>query len=262
MTSDIIFFAIVAAVIIFRIKKEMGRTVDSEEETRRREAIKKHIREQIKKAEEASVKGEEKKPVIDIMKLQTEIKEIQSSKKQSDEVNESKKQSDMKSLFKKDNKKILNEIEDENLKDEVAAIIKYLPNPSLKLFILGAKKAYEMTLNAFKDGDKKLLSNLLTPKIYNEFVKSIDERGSKKEKLELNLISILENEIVDAKLTKKTIKISMKFVTEQISFIVNEEGDVVKGNKQDIQQVSEIWTFKRDIDSKTPDWKVISKVHA
>lgn len=277
MTSDIIFLIIVAVVIVLRIKQELGKT--SSEDQEKREAIRKHIREQIKKAEAEKDKQnsqdathkDSSKTVIDIAKLQEEMKKIKeqkvaaldsknatASKKVKQEVEKA-----MYAAFEKDNEKILNELP-EDVRDEMKAAVKYLPNPSIKLFILGAKKAYEMVLMAFKDGNKKVLNSLLTPKIFSEFAKAIEARDEKNQKLELNLVSILAADIVSVRVTKKTIKIGVKFDTEQINFITDKEDEskVVSGSKQDIQRISEIWTFKRDIESKELNWKVVSKIQA
>lgn len=281
MTSNIIFLIVVAVVIVLRVKQELGKTNPEDQE--KREAIRKHIREQIKKAEadkdkqdsqnsQDAIYKDPSRTVVDIAKLQEEMNKIKEQKKsilKSKNIDTSSKKAKqevekaMYAAFEKDNEKILSELP-EDIRDEMKAAVKYLPNPSIKLFILGSKKAYEMALTAFKDGNKKILNLLLTPKIYNEFVKAIDTREEKNQKLELNLISILNADIISVKVTKKTIKIGVKFDTEQINFITDKEDEskVVSGSKQDIQRISEIWTFKRDIESDGLNWKVVSKVQA
>ena len=51
-------------------------------------------------------------------------------------------------------------------------------------FLDGAKVAYEMIVNGFADGDRKLLKGLLSPEVYADFEKAIAAReGARAEAL-------------------------------------------------------------------------------
>ncbi len=54
-----------------------------------------------------------------------------------------------------------------------------LDNVAKEQFIEGAKKAYEMIITSFAEGDKKTLKSLLNKKIFQNFSDEIDQRNMK-----------------------------------------------------------------------------------
>ena len=66
-------------------------------------------------------------------------------------------------------------------------------------FLKGAQAAYEMIVNAFANGDKKILKDLTDPEIYKNFISVIDERQSKKIKNEFTFIGIKKAKIEEVK---------------------------------------------------------------
>ena len=114
-----------------------------------------------------------------------------------------------------------------------------------KKFIDGAKLAFELIINSFNSGDKKALKKLLTKDVFLIFEKEIDMSNinPKNQFFSLNIEKI-ESVIVE----KNTIKISIKFISEQ--FKNNDETTIVK--KQDV------WTFEKHINSSNPNWLLSS----
>ena len=114
-----------------------------------------------------------------------------------------------------------------------------------KNFIEGAKFAFEAIVNAFNSGDKKTLKTLLTKNVLISFEKAIDES---KNNPDFHFYSLVISGVEDVIVTKNTIFITLKIISEQ--FKDNDESSVIK--KQDI------WTFQKEIDSKSPAWLLSS----
>ena len=57
---------------------------------------------------------------------------------------------------------------------------------------------------------------------------------------------------------KNTAYVTIKFVSQLISVTRDAEGDVVEGDPKKVREVTDIWTFARDISSKNPNWKLVA----
>ena len=56
----------------------------------------------------------------------------------------------------------------------------------------------------------------------------------------------------------RTAYVTVKFVSELISVTRDAEGDVVEGDPKKVREVTDIWTFARDITAKNPNWKLVA----
>jgi predicted lipid-binding transport protein (Tim44 family) len=53
-----------------------------------------------------------------------------------------------------------------------------------------------------------------------------------------------------------TASIVVKFVSKQINYVVDKDGNIITGRKDEISEVTDIWTFKRDVTSANPNWLI------
>ena len=53
-------------------------------------------------------------------------------------------------------------------------------------------------------------------------------------------------------------QLTIKFVSELISATRDRAGDVISGDPKRIKEVTDIWTFAREITSRDPNWKLIA----
>ena len=67
-----------------------------------------------------------------------------------------------------------------------------------KHFLTGARAAYEMIVNAFAEGDRRTLKNLLSREVYDGFEAAITEREKRGETVESRFVSIDNAEITAA----------------------------------------------------------------
>ena len=127
-----------------------------------------------------------------------------------------------------------------------------------KGFLNGAKAAYEMIVVAFAGGNRRTLRQLLSKDVYDGFVGAIKEREDRGEEVEFSFIGIDKADIIEAELRKKTAHVTVKFVSQLITATRNKAGKVIEGDPKKIQEVTDIWTFARDISSRDPNWKLVA----
>ena len=124
---------------------------------------------------------------------------------------------------------------------KLEAIYKKVNNFNHREFLDGAKKAFEIIISSFNNGDKKTLKNLVSKNVYSAFEKAIDEKTNNPES---QFYSLIVEGIADAKVENNTISISVNFISEQM--LNNDEGSIVK-NK-------DTWTFEKPANSSSPIW--------
>ena len=124
---------------------------------------------------------------------------------------------------------------------KLEAVYKKVNNFNHREFLEGAKKAFEIIISSFNNGDKKTLKNLVSKDVYSAFEKAIDEKTNNPES---QFYSLIVEGIADAKVENDTISISVNFISEQM--LNNDEGSIVK-NK-------DTWTFEKPRNSSSPIW--------
>jgi len=125
-------------------------------------------------------------------------------------------------------------------------------------FMVGARTAFEMIIQAFAEGDRELLQSLLSPEVYSNFLSAITSREAANETLENNLVRIVSAEPLEAEMDGKMAMITMKFVTEQINATRDAAGEVVDGDPDHISEITDIWTFAHDTKSRDPNWTLVA----
>jgi predicted lipid-binding transport protein (Tim44 family) len=125
-------------------------------------------------------------------------------------------------------------------------------------FLVGAKKAYEEIVTAFAAGDKQALKPLLSRDVYESFARAIDQRRQAGETLEMNFVGIGKAEIGGADLLGKKANITVRFTSDQISSRKDRSGDIVEGDPKKIREITDLWTFERDVSSRDPNWTLIA----
>lgn len=125
-------------------------------------------------------------------------------------------------------------------------------------FLDGAKYAYEMIVMAFAQGDKAVLDDLLGKDVFEGFERAIREREERGETVESNLVGIDKADIIEAEVKQRTAYVTVKFVSELISVTRDADGEVVEGDPKKVREVTDIWTFAREVASKNPNWKLVA----
>jgi predicted lipid-binding transport protein (Tim44 family) len=127
-----------------------------------------------------------------------------------------------------------------------------------KHFIAGARAAYEMIVTAFAAGDRRTLKGLLAREVYDGFDAAIREREAKGQTAESRFVSIDKSDIAGAELRGHTAQITIRFVSQLVSVTRDRNGSVVEGNPDRVTDVTDVWTFARDLSSRDPNWKLVA----
>jgi predicted lipid-binding transport protein (Tim44 family) len=125
-------------------------------------------------------------------------------------------------------------------------------------FIAGARAAYEMIVNAFAEGDRRALKNLLSRDVYQGFDAAITEREKRGESMESRFVSIDAADIVGAEMRARTAQVTVRFHSKLISATRDKNGNVIDGSAERVTDVTDVWTFARDVSSRDPNWKLIA----
>ena len=131
------------------------------------------------------------------------------------------------------------------------------PSFDAQHFVTGAKSAYEMIVLAFANGERRALKDLLSSDVYEGFEAAIKDREQLSQKVETHFASIDKAAIVNAEVRDKTAQITLRFVSQMITVTRDKGGAVVDGNPDKLADVTDIWTFARDISSRDPNWKLV-----
>lgn len=125
-------------------------------------------------------------------------------------------------------------------------------------FIAGARMAYEMIVGAFAAGDRKALKSLLSKEVYEGFEAAIRDRETRGETVESQFVSLDHADIDAAELRGNVAHITVRFASQLITATRDKDGNVVDGNPDKVIEVTDVWTFARDANSRDPNWKLVA----
>ena len=128
---------------------------------------------------------------------------------------------------------------------------------SPRRFATGAQAAFEMVVEAFAKGDTATLRPLLGDDVYDEFAAAIRDRMAEGHVQETTIVALDAAEIISAEMRASTARVTVKFVSQQINVVRDEDGEEVGGDPSLIERVTDIWTFARNTRSSDPNWALI-----
>lgn len=129
-------------------------------------------------------------------------------------------------------------------------------------FLRGARQAYEMIVTAFAEGNKRTLRDLLSADVFDSFGRAISEREGRGHVIDQSFVGINKADIIEAEVSSKGVaSITVRFVSQLITATRDRAGKIIDGDEQRIKDVTDIWTFSRDISSKDArrnlNWKLV-----
>lgn len=125
-------------------------------------------------------------------------------------------------------------------------------------FVTGACAAYEMIVEAFGAGDRDSLRPLLSDKVFEQFGDAITSREQAGRTSEARVIEIMSAELDNAQMDGNTAEVTIRFESDLLNVTRDQAGVIVEGNSSDAARVQELWTFSRDTKSRNPNWLLIS----
>jgi predicted lipid-binding transport protein (Tim44 family) len=71
-------------------------------------------------------------------------------------------------------------------------------------------------------------------------------------------VSIDTTEIAGAEMRGRTAHLTVRFVSQLVSVTRDKSGNVTDGNPDQVTDVTDAWTFARDVISRDPNWKLVA----
>lgn len=148
------------------------------------------------------------------------------------------------------------------LAERLADILKRDPKFDPDAFLRGAKQAYEMIVTAFAEGNRRILRDLLSSDVFDSFSRAISDREQKNHIIDQSFVGINKTDILDAEVNSKGMaSITVRFMSQLISATRDKAGEIIDGDDSRVQDVTDIWTFSRDISTnearRNLNWKLV-----
>ncbi len=147
-----------------------------------------------------------------------------------------------------------------SINEKLNNIVKVDPSFTVENFIDGAKKAFEYILVKYSENDLKSLKSLLAPQILTNFTDQIKLRQKQKQILGITILKIDDPEIIDVSIVKnKLCFIKLEFKSQQVQTTKDSNNNIIDGDDNLILNISELWTFSKEIKNKNPNW-ILEKI--
>ena len=142
---------------------------------------------------------------------------------------------------------------------EIDKVLAKIPGFNREKFLTGAERAFEIIISAFINGDVETLEMLVSKSLLKKFQEIIEKRKAEGITSETDFIGFDDVEITNAKISKSEVaKITVRFVSEQVNILKNKDGEVIEGDENFIQNITDSWTFERALTSTNPNWLLVS----
>ena len=125
-------------------------------------------------------------------------------------------------------------------------------------FIAGAKGAYETIVTNFENDNIKELKPLLEEDVLKSFTEVIENRKKNGEHVEFSFIGIESAEIIYKDLNSSPMEVTVRFISEMITCIKNSKDEVISGSLNQIQKVTDVWTFAKFKNKKNANWLLLA----
>jgi predicted lipid-binding transport protein (Tim44 family) len=139
----------------------------------------------------------------------------------------------------------------------VRAILAADPSFDVARFLEGAKAAYRLILESFWKGDLDTLKPHVDAHVYDTFTAAVEQRGKDGLTLDNRLVNIEQAVILEANMERSVAVITVRLEADIAAITRNSEGQVVAGSMSDAVQTRDLWTFRRDLATRDPNWVLI-----
>jgi predicted lipid-binding transport protein (Tim44 family) len=124
-------------------------------------------------------------------------------------------------------------------------------------FLAGADQAFRMIVAAFAEGNRTGLRQLLADETYAAFEGAISAREKANERQVSEIKGVQSLAIENAALKGKTGQITVRIVSDQVSYTEDANGRPVAGADA-VTEITDLWTFERDLTSQDPTWRLVA----
>lgn len=139
----------------------------------------------------------------------------------------------------------------------VRAILAADPSFDVAHFLEGAKAAYRMVLEAYWKGELDDVKSHVDGHVLEAFTDAATQRKKEGLTLDNRLVAIEQAVIAEAALEKSVAVVTVRFEADIAAVTRNKAGEVVAGSLSDAVQTRDLWTFRRDLAARDPNWLLI-----
>lgn len=153
---------------------------------------------------------------------------------------------------------ILETVKNESLDLKVAKLMKLDKTFEPQSFMNKTKEMFEFIFNSFYAKNSIKLKTKVSSSVFNEFEKAIKELEKNKQSILAELVRFKSIMIKDISISKKSANVIVEFITEQTAVLKNLTGKILKGDSNQLETITDVWCFSKDLTQKQPSW-ILSK---
>ena len=124
-------------------------------------------------------------------------------------------------------------------------------------FLDGAERAFAMIVAAFAAGNRTALHPLLSQDMYAAFETAIAARETAGQTQRTEIRAVNSATIEQASVAGSVAEIVVRFVSDQVNLTTGSDGIPVSGADA-VMEITDVWTFERDLSTRDPAWRLIA----
>lgn len=132
------------------------------------------------------------------------------------------------------------------------------PNFDPPKFISQSETAFRTIVTAFAAGDRATLQSLLTPHVFQIFEQAIAAREQTGGRQRTEIKSIIFAGIEEALISGDIAVVVVRFVSAQVNQALDATGAPVPGQAAQQEDLTDLWSFERNLGSQDPVWRLSS----
>lgn len=142
----------------------------------------------------------------------------------------------------------------ESVDEKIALLTAILPNFSASDFKRKAKMVFEIVFDAYAKGNVDDFNGLMTQSMYKAFDLAIKDREKNQYKVDGKIESLNSPEISDINIVAEKVYIYVKFISEQTNITKDALGNIIEGDPDFVENISETWVFEKQLKDKGNKW--------
>ena len=139
----------------------------------------------------------------------------------------------------------------------VRALLAADPAFDVARFLEGAKGAYRLILESFWKGELDTLRPHVDDHVFETFATAVKQREAEGVTIDNRLVTIDQAVIAEASVANGLAHLTVRFEADIAAVTRNSAGEVVAGSLSDAVQTRDLWTFRRELASRDPNWLLV-----
>jgi predicted lipid-binding transport protein (Tim44 family) len=124
-------------------------------------------------------------------------------------------------------------------------------------FLAGVDQAFRMVVAGFAAGDRVALRALLSDDTYQAFEQAISSREAAGDTQISEIKSVQQLAIEQAELKGRVGFITVRIVSDQVSYTKDAGEKPITGTDA-VTEITDLWTFERDLSKADPTWRLVA----